>query len=236
MCGRYSLATPNPAQLRERFGLGFDAALEPRFNIAPGQDVVAVTTDREGLARGDRLRWGLVPRWSKSPASGYKMINARAETLTERPAFRDALARRRCLLPADGFYEWQPRAHGPKQPWWITRGDGAPFAFAGLWATWRADPDGAPLRTCTIITTTACDALADVHARMPVILPAAAEQDWLAADTPIAALRELLAPLPSHEIARIPVSAAVNDVANDSSVCVLAVALTPDEPTNPVLF
>src|SRR5512134_798035 len=128
MCGRYTLAAPNPARVREHFRLGDEVPLEPRYNIAPTQDVVAVTTDREGTPRPDVLRWGLVPVWSKGPESGPKMINARAETLQERPAFRDALERRRCLIVADGFYEWQPRRHGPKQPWWITRADGEPFA------------------------------------------------------------------------------------------------------------
>ncbi len=182
MCGRYSLSAQNPASVRERFGLGDAIAIEPRFNIAPGQDVVAVTTDREGAPRGDVLRWGLVPHWADSPKVGYKMINARAETVTERPAFRDAFARRRCLIVADGFYEWQPREHTPKLPWWITRADHEPFAFAGLWATWRPADDVEPLRSCTILTTHASDALLDIHPRMPVMLPPGAERTWLSPD------------------------------------------------------
>lgn len=235
MCGRYSLAAPNPALVRERFMLGDEVPIEPRYNIAPTQNVLAVTTDREGAPRPDVLRWGLVPFWSEGPESGPRMINARAETLAERPAFRDALARRRCLVIADGFYEWQPRVHGPKQPWWITRSDAEPFAFAGLWASWRPEPDAPALRTCTIITTEANDALRDVHDRMPVILPRAAERAWLTDPDPGAALA-LLRPLPSGEVARVPVSAAVNDVRHDAPDCIAPVSLPPDEPREPSLF
>lgn len=235
MCGRYSLAAPNPALLRERFALGDETPLEPRFNIAPTQDVVALTTDRDGAPRPDLLRWGLVPFWSNGPASGPKMINARAETLGQRPAFRDALQSRRCLIVADGFFEWQPRRHGPKQPWWITRADAQPFAFAGLWATWRPAPDAPVLRTCTIITTEANDALRDVHDRMPVILPRDAEQAWLTGADPGAAL-SVLRPLPSDAITRVPVSAAVNDVRHDGRDCIEPVPVGPDEPREPSLF
>ncbi len=236
MCGRYSLAAPDPASLRERFRLGDDLPLEPRFNIAPGQDVIAVTTDREGAARPDLLRWGLVPHWAKSPSTGHRMINARAETVEQRPAFRDALAGRRCLVIADGFYEWQPRDRGRKQPWWITLDDHRPFAFAGLWATWRADPEDTPLRSCTIITTSANDAVRDLHDRMPVILPASAESHWLDHSAAIPELRDLLHPPPADQMARIPVSTAVNDVANEGPQCIEQVEVPPDDPREPPLF
>jgi putative SOS response-associated peptidase YedK len=236
MCGRYTLAAPNPALVRERFALGADVLIEPRFNIAPGQDVVAVTTDREGARRGDVLRWGLVPHWAESPKVGYRMINARAETVRERPAFRDAFERRRCLIVADGFYEWQPREHVPKQPWWISRADGTPFAFAGLWATWRPEPGVEPLRTCTIITTQANDLIRDIHARMPVILPADAEAAWLDAGSAPGDLQGLLAPLPAAQTARRPVGRAVNDAGYDAPDCIEAVEPEPDEPAAPALF
>jgi len=236
MCGRYSLATPNLASVRERFALGDGIPVEQHFNIAPGQDVVAVTTDREGARRGDVLRWGLVPHWADSPKVGYKMINARAETVRERPAFRDAFERRRCLIVADGFFEWQPRQHVAKQPWWITRADGAPFAFAGLWATWRPAPDVEPLRTCTIITTQAGDALRDIHPRMPVILEPASEDGWLDAGARADDLAALLVPLRGDEIARRPVSRAVNDAGHDEPDCIAAVEPEPDEPGSPALF
>ena len=141
MCGRYSLAGPSPAQLRERFALGDDLELRQRFNVCPGDEVACVTTDREGVPRGELLRWGFVPHWAKDTRGAFKRINARAETVAERPAYRDAFRTHRCLVIADGFYEWQPRPSLPKLPWWISRSDGLPFAFAGLWARWRA-PDG----------------------------------------------------------------------------------------------
>jgi len=175
-----------------------------------------------------------VPHWAESPKVGYKMINARAETLADRPAFRDALATRRCLIVADGFYEWQPRTHGPKQPWWITREDGAPFAFAGLWASWRPAPDVEPLRSCTIITTEATASLREVHGRMPVMLEAGAEAAWLDHGTAPGALADLLAPF--EGTTRIPVSTAVNDAAHDAPDCIEPVDPGPDEPASPTLF
>jgi putative SOS response-associated peptidase YedK len=225
MCGRYSLATPTGADLRSRFALGESVELRRRFNVAPGDEVAVVTTDREGSPRGALLRWGLVPHWSKDTSSAYKMINARAETLAERPAYRDALRTHRCLVVADGFYEWQPREGRPKQPWWVTRADGAPFAFAGLWATWTG-PDDVQLRTCTIVTTDANDALRDIHARMPVILPGQdAEEAWIDHATPVGALPELLVPLPDDLTGRRPVGSAVNDARYDGPEC-----LAPPEP------
>jgi putative SOS response-associated peptidase YedK len=134
MCGRYSLATPNPADVRARFPIGETVEVRRRYNIAPGDEVLAVTTDREGRPRGEMLRWGLVPSWAASPDTGLKMINARVETVAERPAFRRAFERFRCLIIGDGFYEWRRVPTGPKQAFHITRGDGALFAFAGLWS------------------------------------------------------------------------------------------------------
>lgn len=234
MCGRYTLTAPNPAQVRERFTLGEEVPLAPRFNIAPGQDVVAVTTDREGAPRGGVLRWGLVPHWAESPKVAWKMINARAETVAERPAFRAAFATHRCLIPADGFYEWQVRAHGPKQPWWVTRADHAPYAFAGLWASWRPSDDVEPLRTCTIITTRASTSLREVHDRMPVILPPEAETTWLDPASPADLLLDLLVPF--EGTTRIPVSRAVNDVHHDGPDLIVPVPLEEDDPGPAGLF
>lgn len=220
MCGRYSLAGPSPAELRERFDVGESVELRQRFNVCPGDDVAVVTTGRDGAPRGELLRWGLVPHWSRDPAGGFKMINARAETVAEKPAYRDAFARRRCLVLADGFYEWQARpGERRKQPWHVTRSDGAPFAFAGLWETWHGD-DGLVLRTCTIVTTQANAVLADVHDRMPVILPARdAEAAWLDLATPPGALHELLVPLPDALTARRAVGPAVSDARYDGPEC-----------------
>jgi putative SOS response-associated peptidase YedK len=231
MCGRYTLATPDPSALRARFPLGERVEIRRRFNVAPGDDVLTVTTDREGSTRGDVLRWGLVPHWADDPSSGYKMINARAETVADRPAYRDAFQRRRCLIVADGFYEWQPRPGKPKQPWWITVAGGKPFAFAGLWAIWHG-PGDVVLRTCTIVTTSASASLRELHDRMPVILPAGAEAAWLDPATPEPELTDLLVPWPDAATARRAVGTAVNDARYDGPECLDPPA--PDEA--PTLF
>jgi putative SOS response-associated peptidase YedK len=159
------------------------------------------------------------------------MINARADGVAERPAFRDAFASRRCLVLADGFYEWERRPGlAGKQPWWISRDDSAPFAFAGLWATWRPAADGVePLRTCTIVTTDANPAVARLHDRMPVILEAGAEAAWLDHATPVADLHDLLAPLPETRTALRAVGLAVNDARHDAEDC-LDPPTTADAP------
>jgi len=228
VCGRYTLATPDPAQIRGRFGLAESVTVRQRFNIAPGDEVLAVTADRDGVARGEGLRWGLVPFWAKTPETGLKMINARMETLTERPAFRQSLERFRCLIVADGFYEWRVADAGAegsrrlsKQPFHITRQDEAPFAFAGLWSSWRA-PDGSRLRTCTIITTAANATIASLHDRMPVILAPEAEQAWLDPRTPSCELPDLLAGLPEAQTALRAVCSAVNDARYDGPECLAA--------------
>lgn len=231
MCGRYTLATPDPSALRARFPLGESVEIRRRFNVAPGDDVVAVTTDKEGMPRGDILRWGLVPHWADDSSSGYKMINARAETISERPAYRDAFRRFRCLVVADGFYEWERRPGRPKQPWWITRADGEPFSFAGLWAIWHG-PGDTVLRTCTIVTTRASRALRDLHDRMPVILPPEAEAAWLDPGIPERDLEGLLVPWPDASTAARRVGTAVNDARYDGPEC-----LAPPEPDEtPTLF
>jgi putative SOS response-associated peptidase YedK len=218
VCGRYSLAGPDPSVLRERFPIGERVEVRRRFNVAPGDQVLAVTTDRDGAPRGEVLRWGLVPHWADDPATlGLKLINARSETMADKPAFRDAFARRRCLVVADGFYEWEKRPDGTTQPWWVTRPDGEPFAFAGLWATWRGKPDVEPLRTCTIVTTRTSAALAHIHDRMPVILAPGAEAAWLDGATPTGALRELCAPL--EETGARAIGTAVNDARYDGPEC-----------------
>jgi putative SOS response-associated peptidase YedK len=230
VCGRYTLATPNPAEVRARFPVGETVEIRRRYNVAPGDDVLAVTTDREGRPRGELLRWGLVPSWARVPDSKLKMINARIETVAERPAFRRPFGRFRCLIVADGFYEWRPPSEsGPKQPFHITRSDGAPFAFAGLWSIWRGD-DEARLRSCTILTAPANSAIAPLHDRMPVILAADAEAAWLDPSTPREQLIETLTPLPSPDTALRPVGAAVNDARYDGPEC-LAPAGASAQPT-----
>jgi putative SOS response-associated peptidase YedK len=221
VCGRYTLATPDPASVRGRFPVGEAVEITQRYNVAPGDPVLAVTADREGSPRGELLRWGLVPSWSKRPDGGLKLINARVETVAQRPAFRAAFERFRCLIIADGFYEWQRPASGPKRAFHIARKDGGLFAFAGLWSIWRSD-DGAKLRTCTIITTAANPVIAPLHDRMPVILAADGEAAWLDPATPRAELGEILAGLPASKTSLRPVGAAVNDARYDGPECLSA--------------
>jgi len=226
VCGRYTLATPNPAEVRARFPIAESVEVRRRYNVAPGDEVLAVTTDKEGRPRGELLRWGLVPSWAKQPGTGLKMINARVETVAERPAYRRAFERYRCLIIADGFYEWRRQAAGPKRAFHIARADGGLFAFAGLWSIWRGE-DGETLRTCTILTTAANSAIAALHDRMPVILAPDAESAWLEPVDSPEHLRPLLGGLDPAGTALRPVGSAVNDARYDGPEC-LAPAL--DEP------
>jgi putative SOS response-associated peptidase YedK len=230
VCGRYTLATPSPADIRARFPVGESVAIARRYNIAPGDEVLAVTTDREGVPRGELLRWGLVPAWAPTPRLALKMINARVETVASRPAFRTAFERYRCLIVADGFYEWQQLPGRPKQAFHITRADQAPFAFAGLWSIW-GPPDGQRLRTCTILTTRANAAVRPLHDRMPVILNPEQEAAWLDRMTPPNGLRDRLAGLTADETALTPVGPAVNDARYDGPEC-----LAPPHSEQPALF
>lgn len=221
MCGRYTLAAPDPSAIRDRFPIGEAVQVTRRFNVAPGDDVLAVTTDRAARPRGELLRWGLVPSWAQSPQTGLKMINARVETASERPAFRRSFERSRCLIVADGFYEWGARTDGtgsPKQPVRITRDDGALFSFAGLWSIWHGEPDEV-LRTCTILTTAANPAIAPLHDRMPVILDPGDEREWLDTSTPSPRLAEILAGLPAARTQLTEVGFAVNDARYDGPDC-----------------
>lgn len=228
MCGRYTLAAPDPAQIRDRFPIGERVEIRRRFNVAPGDEVLAVITDRDAAPHGELLRWGLVPHWAERPEPPHKMINARAETLTERPAYREAFARFRCLVVADGFYEWQATPSG-KRAFHITRADGAPFAFAGLWSIWRAED--VELRSCSIVTTRANPAVAPLHDRMPVILEPQTETTWLDPGAPRDVLTELLRPLEAGETALREVGPAVNDARYDGPEC-----LAPAPDPAPTLF
>ncbi len=221
MCGRYTLATPDPAAVRTRFAIGESIEVRRRYNIAPGDEVLAVTTDRDGLARGEMLRWGLVPWWARSSDTGLKMINARVETVTQRPAFSYAFEHFRCLIIADGFYEWRSVPSGPKQGFHITRDDGGLFAFAGLWSIWRG-ANGSKLRTCTILTTAASAAIEQLHDRMPIILAPEAEAQWLERGSDAGRLAGLLRELEPSRIAFRPVGPAVNDAHYDGPECLEA--------------
>ncbi len=219
MCGRFGFTLP-PKRAWEHFDLAAAEPFEPRRNIAPGSSIPAVVATPAGRAL-TLFHWGLVPHWAKDRATGYKMINARSETVAQKPAFRGAFAKRRCLIPADRFYEWEKRPDGSKQPYavTVTAEDGEPalFAMAGLWETWRdpaAREDAPPLRSTTILTTAANPLVARVHDRMPVILPAAAYALWLDETTPAARLQALLAPYPAEAMALAPESPALNNPKN----------------------
>jgi putative SOS response-associated peptidase YedK len=231
VCGRYTLATTTPGELRARFPLGESVEIRRRFNVAPGDEVLAVV-ERKGEATGALLRWGFVPPWADDPAVGFKMINARAETVAEKPAYRDAFRRHRCLIVADGFYEWTRDER--RQPFHVTRADGELFAFAGLRTAWK-DPQGEWLRSCAIVTTRANEAIAPIHPRMPVILDPDDEEDWLDPATPPERLQDLLHPLATERTRARAVSKAVNDARYDGPECLAEPAPAP-APAQPGLF
>lgn len=215
MCGRYLLTTPVDA-LSQLFRFAERPNLGPRYNVAPTQDVPIVRRTRAGDGRELLLvRWGLVPYWADDVKIGNRLINARAETLERTPAFREAFQRRRCLVPADGFFEWH-KAGKARQPLLIRRRDQAPFAFAGLWERWR-QPDGQILRSCTIVTCPANALVAPIHDRMPVILDPGDFERWL---DPEAGGAELLRPCPADWLEAYEVNPRVNSPANDDPDCI----------------
>mgnify|MGYP001481844441 FL=1 len=213
MCGRFML-TADQDSFEDRFSLtGFDLGWVPSFNIAPTQEVLAVTNDGSEN-RPELMRWGLVPSWANDLKIGNRMINARSETLAEKPSFRTAFKRRRCLIPADGFYEWK-REGKAKKPMLITANPGGLFAFAGLWETWK-QPDDSWLLTCAIITTSANEFMKSIHDRMPVILPRESEASWLdPEEQDTAMLSELLLPYDSDRMEAYEVSTLVNSPRNN---------------------
>ena len=229
MCGRFTNRF-TWKELHERLDLiGTPLNLRPRYNVAPSQDVAVARTSEEGRTLS-MLRWGLIPAWAKDHAIGHKLINARSETAAEKPSFRSAFRHRRCLIPADGFYEWKRRG-GTRQPWLFGLGDGEPMVFAGLWERWTV-PEGAALtgslaerspgdavETCTILTTAANETVSPVHGRMPVILPPEAWDVWLAGE------EVPLGPYPADDMTAHPVSTHVNRPANDDPRCVEPVTL-----------
>jgi putative SOS response-associated peptidase YedK len=232
VCGRF-VAASSPQLLAERFAVDEieDDAHEPDYNVAPRADVLVVR-DRDEHRFLSRMRWGLVPSWAEDPSIGDRMINARAEGIADRPAFKRAFEKRRCIVPADAFYEWEtlPSATGSKRPRkrpvLVRRRDGEPMAFAGLWEVWRAGPDDDWLCTCSIVTTDANDLLAPVHDRMPVVLPDDGWQQWLDPAESPEALEALLAPAPDDLFEMYTVTDRVNDAGNNDPD--LVVRVEPD--------
>lgn len=219
MCGRFTLFAPGDV-LARMFGVDEAPSLAPRYNIAPSQPVAAARVSPDGSGRElALLRWGLVPSWAKDPAVGDRMINARAETVSEKPYFRSAFRRRRCIVPADGFFEWK-RAAGRKQPYFVRFRDGRPFAIASLWERWEG-PDGSAVESCALITTTANDAVSPIHDRMPVILAPKDYDLWL--DPAIQdkeALLPLLRAFPAEGMTAFPVRFQVNNPKVDTPACI----------------
>jgi putative SOS response-associated peptidase YedK len=213
MCGRYTLTDPDPRLLRFRFGLSETAEIDqkPRYNVAPTDPVLAVRLNGEGERESGILRWGLIPHHADPDTFDRLLINARAETVAEAQAFRDAFQTHRCLIVADGFYEWRAEETG-KKPVWITRPSREPFAFAGLWAEARRG-DGSSIHSCAIVTCEPGEVVAPIHDRMPVILAQEAEQGWLDPQTGPEDLQQLL--VPTDDLAVTEVSDAVNDVRQD---------------------
>ena len=213
MCGRLTQYI-KPARYGEYLGamLNENNEIVPRYNVAPSQPILTARINEANQRELVPLRWGLVPHWSKGPDNRYSMINARAETVHEKPAYRDAFKHRRCIIPADGFYEWQ-QANG-KQPYYIKRSNDEPFAFAGIWERWQGN-EGQVIESCSIIVTEANDLIEKIHDRMPVILPPKAFTQWLDPALTHYQARKLLKPFPSVFMAMYPVSRAVNSAKHD---------------------
>lgn len=220
MCGRFtSLLTPE--LIAEVLGTTVPSglAMDPRYNITPTQPVLIVRQDLNGRRELVPVNWGLIPSWTKDPAMGRGLINARAETITEKPSFRSAFRHRRCIIPASGYYEWQ-RQMDKKQPWYIKRSnDDKPLLFAGLWERWQS-PDGSELETCAVITTTANNVMQPIHDRMPVLLSTEQMKLWLDANTPPKELVTMLRPCPDDWLSARLVSSQVNNPRIDSPSCI----------------
>jgi putative SOS response-associated peptidase YedK len=225
MCGRYRL-TAKERYIRDHFGLADDPPWTPRWNIAPTQQIATIRQHRAEPKRMFGLvRWGLIPYWAKEPSIGMKTINAMSETAAEKPAFRDAIRLRRCLIPADGFYEWVRLGAKEKQPYNVGMIDDSVFAFAGLWERWR-DQDNNPVETCTILTTKPNSLVADVHDRMPVILRPEDYELWLDPGIADAArVADCLKPFDARLMRKYPVGTRVNRVENDDRECAVEVPL-----------
>ena len=224
MCGRFT-QTATPAIIAEEFEVAAPSLFQPRYNIAPSQPIAVIRIEPDRTTRTlVMLRWGLIPSWAKDPKMGNQCINAKAETVAEKPSFRSAFKKRRCLVVATGFYEWQVQGR-TKQPMWIGLQSQRPFALAGLWEQWTSG-DGEPLETCTIITTEPNDLMAPIHNRMPVILAPAFYDQWLDPTFQhIEPLKALLRPYPGEELMAYPVSTLVNNPRRDVPQCLEPVSV-----------
>ena len=214
MCGRFAFYSPSEATAA-LFGAASSTEVEPRYNIAPTQFIAAVRRDEQDTPELAMLRWGLVPFWAKDPSIGNRMINARAETVAEKPSFRNAYEKHRCLVLTDGFYEWRKEGDG-KTPYFISLADGSPFAFAGLWENWNSKDSDESLQTTAIITTAANEFMATLHQRMPVVMRPAQAERWLAGDMEL--LSEAIDDAPAFRA--WPVDRKVNNARNEGAVLI----------------
>ncbi len=235
MCGRFTLRSPANI-LADYFGLDSLSEMVPRYNIAPTQPVGTIDVDgaKDGRRQWRERRWGLIPHWADDAKIGSRMINARAETVDSLPAFRDSFRQRRCVVPADGFYEWQRiddggggRSSNRRQPYFLHLADEQPFAIAGLWASWRNRRKDTRVESCTLITVPANERVAEIHGRMPAILERQSIEAWLNPETPSSTLLDLLQPCRADRIETRPVSALVNSPHNESAACVDSVTAAP---------
>jgi putative SOS response-associated peptidase YedK len=219
MCGRYVISVTGDV-LAEVFGLTQTVAFEPRWNLAPTQSAPVVVQGADGARRLTKMRWGLVPSWADDPSIGSRMINARSETAAEKPSFRRAFRSRRCIVPADGFYEWQAVPGARKRPHVFRRADGGVLAIAGLWESWAPRDGGSALETYAILTTAANDVVRPVHERMPVLLQQDGWRQWLDPGTSdVERLKSYLVPAPSANLVAHPVGDTVNDPRRDVPAC-----------------
>ncbi len=229
MCGRFTLRTPANI-VKDMFGLEPLPELRPRYNIAPTQPI-AVVRSEDAERRLHMLRWGLIPWWAKDVSIGNRLINARAETVATKPAYRESFEQRRCLIPADGFYEWQRLGNGRKQPFHVDLSTGDPFAFAGVWDRWRDPVSDAVTESCALITIEANSVVAPIHHRMPVMLPPSSFAAWLEPDAQPEGLQEMLRPIAGERVRATPVSVLVNRPENDDPRCLDPVVAPSLQPT-----
>ncbi len=234
MCGRYTLSQTSLGLFAERFQAASPPASAASYNIAPGRPVAAIIEAADGSRSSELMHWGLIPSWAKQSGSSYKMINARSETVAEKPAYRGLIDQHRCLIPADGFFEWQPQDEAPKQPWWFHLPAQQLFAFAGLWTSWQPGPEVEAVQSCTILTTAANTIVAPVHHRMPLILSADGEQHWLDRSVDGAAALKALAASDNAALVAQAVGRVVNSTANQGPECIAPIAA--DEPPSTSLF
>jgi putative SOS response-associated peptidase YedK len=229
MCGRYAMISA-PETIRARFGYPETPNFPPRYNIAPTQPI-AIVRLAEGRRQFALVRWGFIPSWVRNPATVSLMFNARGETAADKPAYRAAMRRRRCLVPADGFYEWR-RDGGRKRPYWIYPRGGGPIAFAGLWEVWNG-PNGEEMETAAILTTRANRTLAPLHERMPVVIRPEAFDFWLDPNVDVASAAALIAPAPDDLLEAREVSGMVNRAANDGPALLASVSEAPEPVEQP---